>query len=705
MRLRQLALLGLYVVLAGCGCDSDGFSPDIDPQFESSAFAPGSTLPPCLVENDETPGRKQIDVLFVLDDGWTMENVALGLIPQNLFTDARLRTQAAQAIMRHLQQTLLPALEARFPGDEFDIAYGVGRYEDFGGTFATTGRNFPQDAQARPWILQMPILRQGHPRFAASLAQAIARTTPGDGRRIQLNVPVSDDPNSGIEALWQAATGTGLDADGVAGTLGSGAPCALLTQTTPGVTGDVPAVTFAAVPDETDPDGRPVFFVRDENGVVTIVDNPANPGELVPCIASGDLGGVGWRRNASRFIVLAGDIATVAHFPAAVPATVTSTAGTTPSPVLPTTGPRQARAVTAQAFNNDSPRFGTESVTIAPNGAADVPATISALNGLHIEVFCLASPFIVSNQAKPNGGSDVDGPTHVDDISPGNLVGQLGDPTITPWTWMSAVSILTGSEILFPDETLTPRLLPAVYNLATVWPIDPAATPVTPDTGLNEGLITDHLLEDVMQRLAGPPDATSWISGDFLQDEGGSGFTAGPLDLPIVTVPVTYTPNPGPGFAANISALPALVPQVLNVNVPVYLPTQPTPAGANTAFAFTTLGAAFADPTNGVVISETLPYTIVADFGAAIFASQPGANLDVYNALETQLREKFALLGAAELTNASLLIRLENIIGTNTETIVDEITVQTVLNGCGYVDVVGQGVLPVGTQPCDPLGP
>ncbi len=705
MSLRHVLSTALLLGLAACGCGSDSFTQLVEPEFEAATIQPRTSLPPVPVESDSEPGARQIDILFVLDDGFSMENVFLGLIPDNLLEDNRVRTNAAQAIMRHLRANILAALEARYPGEAFDLAFGVGRYEDYGGAFASSGRNFPQDTAARPWVLQMPILRAAHPQFASLFTNSMARKTPGDGRLLIGGVPEISDPNSGIEALWQIATGAGLDADGAGGTLGSGAPGAIATQLTPGATGDVPAVTFADTADGSDPDGRPEFHVRGEGGVVTTIPDPLGGGANVPLIASGNLGGVGWRNNATRFVILSSDRATVAPFSGPVPANVGSTAGTTPSTVLPATGPRSARLVPSAAFDSSGPRFGTLAANIAPTGSATVVETIAALNNLHIEVFSLADPIVVQNQVKPNGGFDGT-PTDINAVRPGVGPGQLGHPTFTPWTWLSAVSILTGSEILYPDSTLTPTLLPAVYNLATVWPIDPAATPISPDVGLNEGLITDHLLEDVAQRLVGPPDATAWIPA-FLPASGGTGVEILPADLPTVSVPVTLTYLPGGGFAANLTALPpaAFASQTQPVSIPVYLAGDSAPASSQVTFLALNLGAAFADPTPNLVIAESLPYRIQADFTQLSVVPANASPAAV--AAAAQVTAALGSLGLTTLTDATLLIQLENLFGSGTEAFGSEVSVQTVTDGCGTVAVPTQPATPllIGTQPCDPLAP
>ena len=585
--LRTAVAVALCFALTGCGCGSDGFAlipPVTAPSVESVTLEPGSTMPPCPVTSNPQGGVRPIDVLFVLDDGTTMVNAPLGLIPDNQGRDARSRTLAAQAIMRNFRENVPAEVQARFPGEALDFAFGVGRFEDYGGTFAGAQRNHPTDDVARPWVLQMPILRQAHPAFLPNFNDAIARTTPGGGERIVGGGQVFEDPNSGIEALYQAATGAGFSGSGAATTLGSGAPCGLPTQLTPGPSGDVPAVTFTggAAGDATDPDGRPVYFVRDEGGNVTQIPDLLNPGQVTNCIASGNLGGVGWREGAARFIIICSDIATIAPFngPVVGTDTVQSTPGTTASANTPAIAPRDARLVPADAFNNATGRWGplAGNPQIAPTGAATVENAIAALNELHIEVLCLAAPTARLNQAKPNGGFDGT-LTDIRPILPGEGLGELGDPTITPWTWLSAVSMLTGSEILYQSQTLADTLFPAVYNLATVWPIDPAATQGAPDNGSDESNILDHLREDFVQRLAGPagttlpnplpapPTGDYWIPGGYLTPIGVGGQTITAGDLPLVTVPVTLTPKQDPGFLANFADGGTLVPQTMDVTV------------------------------------------------------------------------------------------------------------------------------------------
>ncbi len=155
-----------------------------------------------------------------------------------------------------------------------DFAFGVGRYEDYGGP----GASFGGLAKDRPFILNQAILRTGHPLFSVALDAALAADpngTPADGGEL---------PESAIEALFQTATGFGFDANNDADTLDVS-------------TGDVPA--FAQYTG----------------------------------LASGTLGGAGWRpESCLRLVILPTDICSVAPFAAGgIPATVEGTGGSEPS--------------------------------------------------------------------------------------------------------------------------------------------------------------------------------------------------------------------------------------------------------------------------------------------------------------------------------------------------------------------------------------
>jgi Ca2+-binding RTX toxin-like protein len=166
-----------------------------------------------------------------------------------------------------------PSLAAAFPMIVSDLqlnlptasfAYGIGRFQEFSG-----GAN-----ASRPFILNQPIVESTTPGFAAATDAAINRAAPNAGN--------GDIPETVIEALFQVATGLGFDGNGDGDTLDSGLAGLISTQTMPTAGGDVPA--FASfLPDGTAAPAGPV---------------------LAP---SGNNGGVGFRDDSRRLVLLATD--------------------------------------------------------------------------------------------------------------------------------------------------------------------------------------------------------------------------------------------------------------------------------------------------------------------------------------------------------------------------------------------------------------
>ncbi len=195
MMLRNLMILTLLLGVAGCGCTDDDIplstGPDV-PLLVVKAKMPAIPVPP--PRTDAEPCK--IDVMFVLDDSDDMNNQVLGIIPNNPGDD-RTRSQAAQAIMRNLQAMVQARIDAAYAEDGLpapqvvlDFAFGVSRFEDFGGSFTSLDRrigdvddvtNPDNDQDARPFILNMPLLREKHPQFADRFSAAMARQAPGDG--------------------------------------------------------------------------------------------------------------------------------------------------------------------------------------------------------------------------------------------------------------------------------------------------------------------------------------------------------------------------------------------------------------------------------------------------------------------------------------------------------------------------------------------
>lgn len=229
-------------------------------------------------------------------------------------------------------------LRSMFPDVSF--AFGVGRFEEFGGPWS--------GSRDRPFFLNQALLEQDTAGFSAALTAALSPTGAGPGGG-------GDSPETAIEALFQVATGRGFNGNPDSGTslLDSGPAGLPSTWTDPGPSGDVP--DFAS-------------YVGS---------------------ASGTLGGAGWRPDSClRLVLAATDDCTVAPFAAGepIPDSIEGAGGT----------------VATSAFRCDlsltPDRFGPVAVTqdfqpgsgaVAPLGAATVADTVRALNDLGIRVIGL----------------------------------------------------------------------------------------------------------------------------------------------------------------------------------------------------------------------------------------------------------------------------------------------------------------------------
>ncbi len=187
-----------------------------------------------IIDDDLPPPPPPVDILILMDDSTAMEGLGGNLAAQFAPMMQRLQTQFQDS-----------------------IAVGVARFENY------------STAADRPFTLNQPILAVTDPQFNAAITAALARTTPGAG---------SAAANTGIEALFQVATGAGFDGNAMLGTGESGAAGRLTTQLAPGTSGDVPS--FAS-------------FQADPAGPVVAASNPAG----------GD--GVGFRPNSLHLVVLA----------------------------------------------------------------------------------------------------------------------------------------------------------------------------------------------------------------------------------------------------------------------------------------------------------------------------------------------------------------------------------------------------------------
>lgn len=265
---------------------------------------PKITLRDLSIQRMQRPGTaedRSLDVFLLFDDTGSFSGVAPTV------------KDAFPKIIADLQTELFGA----------SLAFGVGRFEEYA--------NFAgESATGRPFILNQPVITIDTPDFAAAIDAALGRTTPGFG---------GDGPETGIEALWQVATGLNFDGNNNGNPTESGPAGPVTTQTSPGSSGDVPA--FAS-------------FVPDPSGPV-----------LAP---AGSLGGVGFRPCTERLVLLATDEG-FAYQPDSIDPYVGVGGVTVP-------------AAAVQVSGRGSTPF---------NAGASIQETVDALNGLGIEVVGLGT--------------------------------------------------------------------------------------------------------------------------------------------------------------------------------------------------------------------------------------------------------------------------------------------------------------------------
>lgn len=361
------------------------------------------TLPTPSVKN-------RVDVFLLFDDTGSFSSVASGLSP--------------------LFNSVVSCLTTAFP--TVDFAFGVGRFEDFGGPYAPFSGD---SASARPFTLNQGVWRTANVGFGAAMASALANTAPGGG---------GDSPETAIEALYQVATGFGFDGNCNGSLVDSGSAGALATQVTPGTSGDVP------------------------------------PFSTYVGTADGSLGGVGWRECSLRIVLLATDVPPVSPFVGtAIPATVAGTGSTEPSAVFAASN-SSAPGAFRYGFVSDTCGPGNTVVNaVAPVGAADVSATVAALNALGIRVIGLApngapssspgpanwNPSVtLSALARLTGAIDASGTPLVFNISGSTIVADI----------CGAITTALTSPI---DITLDPVGVPAGLSVTWTPPVQTAVGP------------------------------------------------------------------------------------------------------------------------------------------------------------------------------------------------------------------------------------
>ncbi|MFM8981032.1 MAG: hypothetical protein ACKOSS_11300, partial [Planctomycetia bacterium] len=508
------------------------------PATRAGSFVMSSPVAPIPVQPPSEP--TPIDILFVLDDSGV--NPALGGLGAQLgmvygdmaLEPGRKKQAVARQVMQDIVANIKADLQAAYPGVSFDLAFGVARYEDFGGAFR------PQDALARPFIVNQPIYRLDREGALSLLGSAFLREAPGHGN--QPGEPV--DPQALVEALCQAATGMGFDGNGDGDTSDSGLFGAETTQTAPGASGDVPAASFAA--DGNDEDGAPRFVT---------------PGGAA---ASGNLGGVGWRPRALRYILTTTDIPAVTPFPAgqAIPPSVTSTSGGA--------YPRSARAIPTQAFASNTTlaaqaaqRFGVLPEPVAPAGACTLQQAIQALNTgpsasnpLNIEVLGLGTLRTAPLPFKPNlpGATYPSVPAITDPST----------PDASPFTMLSALAYLTGAQRTWPGSA---EPLALVYNLATVFP----KTALAPKADIREDLV--FRVGQGMPALPAPTRPA--LAPEVVTYEGTATLPGG---SPLVIAALDGLDEDGTGTTITVAG------SLVTVRVPRYYSDEAKPAALRVAW-------------------------------------------------------------------------------------------------------------------------
>ncbi len=240
----------------------------------------------------------------------------------------------------------LPALQNAFPLvisnltaglPDASLAFGIGRFDGYTGLDAPLNRN-----ETNAYSLNQPIILVNDPQFDAAMTAAFlpSRRSPANG----LPDPLDE---AAIEGLFQVATGTGFDGNGNGNTTDSGPAGFVSTQIAPGVVSggdplshDIPPfdpLTFTGDFNGEDLNGDGLFndgianplldeaadavdYNNDGDMTDTLSEDlninsrgiPApdgvfDQGPVLP--AAGTIGGVGFRPNAIKLVLLATDAA------------------------------------------------------------------------------------------------------------------------------------------------------------------------------------------------------------------------------------------------------------------------------------------------------------------------------------------------------------------------------------------------------------
>lgn len=311
---------------------------------------------------------------------------------------------------------LISNLQTNFPTADF--GFGVGQFEDY--PFGATGSD-------RPFILNQPIISDSEPGFLTAINNALNRSSPGGGGSL---------PESGIEALFQVATGQGFDGNGDGDTTDSGPAGLVTTQTNPGPGGDVPAYST---------------FTPDPSG-------PVLPPTL-PVAQAND--GVSFRPGSQKFVLLATD----------APFTVE------PDNIDPYVGVNGATVPASQILDSAD--------LMSPGGrGATVQETVDELVARGIKVIGIGTSGFLGNAPRgpleglatltgavnttmnPIENNITPGPS-ADDIQPGDpLFFQIGT-NVTPAELASSIetAITAGANLAAPPPPPPPPAPPVLGNV------------------------------------------------------------------------------------------------------------------------------------------------------------------------------------------------------------------------------------------------
>jgi hypothetical protein len=435
------------------------------------------TLPSAEVTN-------KVDIALLLDDTGSFKSFA-GTV-ESLFSD------------------LVTSLQAALP--EVDLGFGVARFEDYGGPFSPISSERPS---GRPFFLDQPIVTAATATAAGTdlntlMSKALAATGPGFG---------GDTPEADIEALYQLATGAGLDGNGNGSKLDSGPAGDLATtEVSPGTSGDVPPFS-------------------------------SNVG-----LTSGSLGGIGWRPDAQHIVLLATDTQPVAAFSGStIPAAIAGLGGlSVPSTAFESTAGRVGFVSTAVDGTGTGPQPGVE-----PLGGATVQETVTALNKLGIYVIGMGPG------AAPTTST-------VASLAPSTFFSALGRLT-------GSVDPKSGDPLVFSTSVSTADLTTAIVNsvkTVATKPINIGLSPEAIPTGLTftpaPSLVANvgpggTATFDVTLAVGALP-YTGSFDADFVDASTGLVLGKVTFQINLPGVPDRGTPGvPDPGTTASPSDPPTVI--------------------------------------------------------------------------------------------------------------------------------------------------